>query len=284
MSLTSYRAAPPRVKPLRAFAKMPETVGQGRRGSRGLLLPSQRLPWKATPGQAHRVRAVCTNPNRLWKGLRGGFFRLYDRSRVRIPAGLPCTCQKFHKSPACGNKINPAASLQATVSSSNRAEHVPHFSALLKETVAERFDATELLITGVEDEVAKGFAHRSITSSSPGRPGWSGWSRRPRGAISRLSRSSSAASRPRSSMCQISTRRPSASPRQVAQGWPDLHRAGLCAGAGARVPGLRRKGARADAAHVRHRSRQQGLHLDHFRPALRAAASGCRAPIRSPHR
>lgn len=165
------------------------------------------------------------------------------------------------------------------------SEHVPHFSALLKETVAERFDATELLITGVEDEVAEGFAHRSITSSSPGRPGWSGWSRRLRGAISRLSRSSSAASRPRSSMCQpISTRRPSASPRQVAQGWPDLHRAGLCAGAGARVAGLRRKGARADAAHVRHRSRQQGLHLDHFRPALRAAASGCRAPIRSPHR
>lgn len=82
MSLTSYRAAPPRVKPLRAFVKMPGTMGQGRRGSRGLLLPSRRLPWKATPGQARRVRAVCTNPNRLWKGLRGGFFRLYD-SRER---------------------------------------------------------------------------------------------------------------------------------------------------------------------------------------------------------
>ncbi|MDN4984330.1 coniferyl aldehyde dehydrogenase [Bradyrhizobium arachidis] len=39
------------------------------------------------------------------------------------------------------------------------SELVPHFSALLKETVTERFDATELLVTGVEDEVAKGFAH-----------------------------------------------------------------------------------------------------------------------------
>ncbi|MGW1425771.1 coniferyl aldehyde dehydrogenase [Bradyrhizobium manausense] len=39
------------------------------------------------------------------------------------------------------------------------SELVPHFSALLKETVAQRFDTTELLVTGVEDEVAKGFAH-----------------------------------------------------------------------------------------------------------------------------
>lgn len=39
------------------------------------------------------------------------------------------------------------------------SELVPHFSALLKETVAERFDVTELLVTGVEDEIAKAFAH-----------------------------------------------------------------------------------------------------------------------------
>jgi len=38
------------------------------------------------------------------------------------------------------------------------SELVPHFSALLKETVAARFDATELLVTGVEDDVAKTFA------------------------------------------------------------------------------------------------------------------------------
>lgn len=39
------------------------------------------------------------------------------------------------------------------------SELVPHFSALLKETVAERFDVTELLVTGVEDEIPKAFAH-----------------------------------------------------------------------------------------------------------------------------
>lgn len=38
------------------------------------------------------------------------------------------------------------------------SELVPHFSALLKETVAERFDVTELLVTGVEDEIPKAFA------------------------------------------------------------------------------------------------------------------------------
>ena len=39
------------------------------------------------------------------------------------------------------------------------SELVPRFSALLKETVAARFDATELLVTGVEDDVAKAFAN-----------------------------------------------------------------------------------------------------------------------------
>jgi hypothetical protein len=47
---------------------------EGRRCSRGLLRPSQRLPWKATPGKARWVRAVCTNPGCLWKGLRDDFF------------------------------------------------------------------------------------------------------------------------------------------------------------------------------------------------------------------
>ncbi|MDA9399829.1 coniferyl aldehyde dehydrogenase [Bradyrhizobium sp. CCBAU 45389] len=38
------------------------------------------------------------------------------------------------------------------------SELAPHFSALLKETVAAKFDATELLVTGTEDDVAKAFA------------------------------------------------------------------------------------------------------------------------------
>jgi coniferyl-aldehyde dehydrogenase len=39
------------------------------------------------------------------------------------------------------------------------SELSPHFSVLLKETVAAKFDATELLVTGVEDDIAKAFAH-----------------------------------------------------------------------------------------------------------------------------
>lgn len=39
------------------------------------------------------------------------------------------------------------------------SELVPHFSALLKEMVGQRFDATEVFVTGVEDEIAKGFAN-----------------------------------------------------------------------------------------------------------------------------
>src|SRR5256714_2709197 len=37
------------------------------------------------------------------------------------------------------------------------SEQVPRFAGLLKETVAARFDAAELLVTGVEDEIAKAF-------------------------------------------------------------------------------------------------------------------------------
>ncbi|MBR0778919.1 coniferyl aldehyde dehydrogenase [Bradyrhizobium diazoefficiens] len=39
------------------------------------------------------------------------------------------------------------------------SELAPHFAALLRETIAARFDPTELLVTGVEDEIAKAFAH-----------------------------------------------------------------------------------------------------------------------------
>ncbi|MBR0967106.1 coniferyl aldehyde dehydrogenase [Bradyrhizobium diazoefficiens] len=38
------------------------------------------------------------------------------------------------------------------------SELAPRFAGLLRETVAARFDATELLVTGVEDEIAKAFA------------------------------------------------------------------------------------------------------------------------------
>src|ERR1700757_3693510 len=79
MSLTSYRAAPPRDKP---FARLCEKTG----GETGLanaaaapIPPSPRLPEKATRGPCgRRVRAVCTNADPLWKGCRAAFFRFYD--------------------------------------------------------------------------------------------------------------------------------------------------------------------------------------------------------------
>jgi coniferyl-aldehyde dehydrogenase len=38
------------------------------------------------------------------------------------------------------------------------SELTPRFSALLKEVIAARFDATEMMVTGVEEEIAKAFA------------------------------------------------------------------------------------------------------------------------------
>jgi coniferyl-aldehyde dehydrogenase len=38
------------------------------------------------------------------------------------------------------------------------SELAPHFSALLKELVAARFDAAEMLVTGIEEEIARAFA------------------------------------------------------------------------------------------------------------------------------
>src|ERR1700742_1034476 len=38
------------------------------------------------------------------------------------------------------------------------AELTPHFSALLKEVIAKEFDPAEMMVTGIEDEVANAFA------------------------------------------------------------------------------------------------------------------------------
>src|SRR6202162_3934462 len=38
------------------------------------------------------------------------------------------------------------------------SELVPRFSALLKEVIAAKFDATEMLVTGIDDDIAKAFA------------------------------------------------------------------------------------------------------------------------------
>ena len=51
----------------------------------------------------------------------------------------------------------------AAISAGNRvmikpSELVPRFSALLAEVIAQKFDASEIVVTGVEDEIAKAFA------------------------------------------------------------------------------------------------------------------------------
>src|SRR6202035_6056287 len=38
------------------------------------------------------------------------------------------------------------------------SELVPRFSALLREVISAKFDATEMLVTGIDDDIAKAFA------------------------------------------------------------------------------------------------------------------------------
>src|ERR1041385_3409731 len=66
MSLTSYRAAPPRDKPLPCLRWVPEM----NRGQRLLASIGQvrKLPEKAARGDAPWVRALCINAGPLWKG------------------------------------------------------------------------------------------------------------------------------------------------------------------------------------------------------------------------
>ena len=68
MSLTSYRAAPPRDKLLCAFSKT-ETAESTPEGA----VSVQRLPEKATLGLEGLEVAVCTNDRLFWKGPGGHF-------------------------------------------------------------------------------------------------------------------------------------------------------------------------------------------------------------------
>ena len=98
MSLTSYRAAPPRDKPLRALGESISETGK-RRG-----LPRQiRLEGflRRRPGaNADRVRAVCTNADPLWKVFWARFFRFYDSETVRKPLETGRSCQMSRRGSA----------------------------------------------------------------------------------------------------------------------------------------------------------------------------------------
>jgi hypothetical protein len=76
MSLTSYRAAPPRDKPLLRLHKKPCRNQWNQRV--GAPIDPVRSFLRRQPGQRPWVRAVCTNANPLWKGLAAGFSEFYD--------------------------------------------------------------------------------------------------------------------------------------------------------------------------------------------------------------
>src|SRR5262249_36394222 len=81
MSLTSYRAAPPRDK---AVARLDRKEGNGKqrpRGARRSLHPNSVLRRHPRGRQARRVRAVCTNDDALWKGSWRGFFQFCDKAK-----------------------------------------------------------------------------------------------------------------------------------------------------------------------------------------------------------
>ena len=55
------------------------------------------------------------------------------------------------------------------------SELTPRFAALLQEIIAAKFDAAEMVVTGIEDEIAHGLRRAAVRSSDvhrldPGRP------------------------------------------------------------------------------------------------------------------
>ena len=113
MSLTSYRAAPPRVKHLLCLRLNPGDDRLRPALFAWLVSSVPKASLEGNPGaKARRVRGVCIKAGWLWKGLRERFFRLYDRASDRFPLYSPRSCQKFHKEPACGNKMRAERALE----------------------------------------------------------------------------------------------------------------------------------------------------------------------------
>src|SRR6202162_5523013 len=81
MSLTSYRAAPPRDKPLRAFAKNRCRNGFGPR-PKAPIDPVRRLPEKATRANAHGARRMYQCEGALERPVSDLFGVLSGRNRL----------------------------------------------------------------------------------------------------------------------------------------------------------------------------------------------------------
>src|SRR5262245_2659486 len=104
MSLTSYRAAPPRDK----LCTPSEKVGDGdedQRCSRGFRSRPKGFLGRQPRGKARRVRVLCINRSRLWKGPGERFFDFMTAENAPGWAEKPSTCQKFHEGPAYGHKM-----------------------------------------------------------------------------------------------------------------------------------------------------------------------------------
>src|SRR5882757_6021032 len=95
MSLTSYRAAPPRDKPLRAFEK-PKRNESGQRPRAPIDRSGGFL--RRQPGQSPWVRGVCTNARLLWKGLQAIFSGFYGGRNGDYRAELADSCALARKS------------------------------------------------------------------------------------------------------------------------------------------------------------------------------------------
>src|SRR6516225_680533 len=102
MSLTSYRAAPPRDKPLHALRENRWRNGLADApGAPNFCVP-KRLPEKANPGLASRTGCggYVPTPTRFGKGLEAAFFDFMTSQNRRMAPKTARSCQKFRKGPA----------------------------------------------------------------------------------------------------------------------------------------------------------------------------------------
>src|ERR1700733_8013192 len=109
MSLTSYRAAPPRDKPLLP-PQNPDFRNEFAQRPKAPIDPVRRLPEKATPGNAPGCEGYVPTRTCFGKGHKPPF-PVFMTAKLRNfePNRLPRqrSCQKFRKSPALGPKTTP---------------------------------------------------------------------------------------------------------------------------------------------------------------------------------
>ena len=162
------------------------------------------------------------------------------------------------------------------------SELVPRFSALLRELIAQQFDAGEMVVTGIEDELAPAFAalpfdHLMFTGSTRvGRLVAEAAGRNLTPVTLELGGKSPALVDRSADLDEAAARIAYGKLLNAGQTCIAPDYAMVAAGIGG---GFYRQTAGADAAHVRRRSWQCRLHLDRLRPALCAAGGaggGCR--------